>query len=149
MFLSGIKNILIAAFFASLISCVDHSVKLPAGYISEQDLVPVLVDIHLVEGARSGKLVLGDTNKLPDYYAKIYQKHNITETEFKESFAWYTQHPEMLKAVYEEVIVSLSKLEEEVNARKKPRVPAEEYEIDEAAVQPVDSLPHTEKKKLR
>jgi len=145
LFLSATKNVVFALFFASMIACVKHDVKLPAGYINEQDMVPILVDIHLIEGARSGKLVLGDTNSLPDYYAKIYEKHNITEAEFKESFAWYTEHPEKLKAVYEEVIVSLSKLEE-VNARKKPRYPEDDYEEDISL--PVDSLTKNAKKKL-
>jgi hypothetical protein len=144
--LSATKNGLIVLFFISIIACVKHDVKLPAGYISEQNMVPIMVDIHLIEGARSGKLVLGDTNSLPDYYAKIYEKHNVTEAEFKQSFAWYTEHPEKLKSVYEEVIVSLSKLEEEVNARKKPRDPEDDYE--ETISRPVDSLAKRAKNKL-
>ena len=79
-----------------------------------------MVDIHLIEGARSGTLVLGDTNSLPDYYAKIYQKHNISEAKFRESFDWYTKNPEKLKLVYEAVIVELTKKEAEIIAHKKP-----------------------------
>ena len=63
--------------------------------------------------------MLGDTNNLPDYYAKIYQKHNVTEAKFKESFAWYSKNPEKLKLVYEAAIVELSKIEVEINTRKK------------------------------
>ncbi len=91
--------------------CTSYKKELPKGYLTQEQLVPILVDIHLVEGARSGKLVLGDTNSLPDYYAKIYQKHNITQAKFKESFTWYSRHPEILKVVFEEVLVELSKKE--------------------------------------
>jgi len=76
-----------------------------------------MTDIHLVEGARSGTLFLGDTNALPDYYARIYQKHNVTEAEFKANFTWYATYPEEMKKVYDAVLVNLSKREEEVKEK--------------------------------
>ena len=97
-------------------ACIDHTVKLPKGYLSHDEMVPIMVDIHLVEGARSGKLMLGDTNHLPDYYAKVYEKHNVSEQTFKESFDWYTRHPQLLKPIYNEAIEQLSILEAEVKA---------------------------------
>lgn len=140
MFLTVAKYLFLSLVLAGLASCVNHEVKLPKGYISEKDMALILVDVHLVEGARSGTLVLGDTNSLPDYYAKIYEKHHVTEANFKESFNWYTAHPEKLKAIYEEVIVSLSKLEEEVNARKKPNEQILDDEYEDAVQHKLDSV---------
>ena len=115
LFLSVIKNSSIVVSLALLMAaCVDQEVHLPEGYLSQEKMVDIMVDIHLVEGARSGNLLLGDTNDLPDYYARIYEKYNVSEEEFKANFNWYTQHPTALKTVYEEVIVALSKLEEEI-----------------------------------
>ena len=90
-------------------------------------MVDILVDIHVIEGARSGTLILGDTNTIPDYYSRIYLKHETTEKDFKRSFSWYTLHPKELKLVYEDVIVALSKLEEEV---KEMADTAVRYQID-------------------
>ena len=118
LFLSASKNIFSALLALwALTACVDKSVQVPEGYIPKEKMVDIMVDIHLVEGARSGTLLLGDTNKLPDYYARIYEKYGLTEAEFKTNFDWYTQHPQELKAVYEEVIVELSKLEEEIKVK--------------------------------
>lgn len=121
LFLTVLKNSLLLWAFLGLTACVEQEVTLPEGYLEQEQLVDMLVDIHLVEGARSGTLVLGDTNRLPDYYARIYEKYGTTESDFKTSFDWYTQHPEKMKAVYEEVIVELSKLEEEVKAKSATR----------------------------
>jgi hypothetical protein len=106
-----------AAFAVGLNGCVQSDEPLPPGYLSHDKMVGILLDIHLVEGARSGTLMLGDTNRLADYYAKIYEKHNVTDSAFKTSFDWYTKHPEKLKVVYEEVLVNLSKLEEELKMK--------------------------------
>ncbi len=117
MSLRVIKHLLPVLFLATaLTACVDHDVKQPEGVLSHDQMVDILVDIHLIEGARSGTQILGDTNSIPDYYAHIYIKHGTTEQDFKTSFDWYTQHPKILKAVYEDVIVALSKLEEDVKA---------------------------------
>lgn len=115
-YLNVIKQSFYLLLFILATACVDHTVKLPEGYLTPEEMVPIVVDMHLVEGARSGKLVLGDTNKLPDYYAKVYEKHDVTEQQFKESFKWYTKHPEELKKIYEAAIEKLSILEAEIKA---------------------------------
>jgi hypothetical protein len=115
LFLSAIKSVLRILVTAFLVmACEDHDVHLPEGYLPQEKMVDLMVDIHLVEGARSGNLLLGDTNALPDYYAHIYKKYGLTAEAFKENFYWYAQNPTEMKAVYEEVIVALNKLEEEV-----------------------------------
>jgi hypothetical protein len=111
------QSILLVFLLSAHVACVDHEVEIPADVIGHQQMVEMLVDIHVIEGARSGTLILGDTNSIPDYYSRIYLKYGTTEQDFKTSFDWYTHHPEKLKAVYEDVIVALSKLEEEVKAK--------------------------------
>ncbi len=100
-----------------LTACINRQAVLPEGYFSQEKMAAIMTDIHLIEGARSGTLFLGDTNALPDYYARIYQKHNVTEAEFKANFTWYATYPEEMKKVYDAVLVNLSKREEEVKAK--------------------------------
>lgn len=70
-------------------------------------MVAVLIDIHIIEGARNGALILGDTNKIEDYYAKIYDKHGIEEDAFKTTFHFLSQHPKQFIPIYEQVLDSL------------------------------------------
>lgn len=100
-------------------ACINNNTEIPEGYIEPKKLAEIMLDIHLIEGARSGTLVLGDTNKLPDYYARIYQKHGVSQVVFKESLYWYTQNPPVLKKIFEEVAVELSKMETDVKQRIK------------------------------
>ena len=58
-------------------------------------MVPILVDVISWRGARNGALILGDTNGIEDYYAKVYEKHGITEASFKRSFKFYNGEPEL------------------------------------------------------
>lgn len=106
-----IKNVFLLLGLCFFSSCINQDVRVPERVLSKTEMVPIMVDMHLVEGARSGKLILGDTNQLPDYYAKVYAKHNVSEDDFKASFHWYGEHPEKLQEVFEEVIVELSKIE--------------------------------------
>lgn len=85
--------------------------------ISEAKMVPILVDIHIAEGARNGSLILGDTNNIADYYAKIYEKHGITEAQFKQSFSFYSKETTLFIPIYEKVLDSL-KIQGELLAKK-------------------------------
>ncbi len=150
LFLNATKKLFLLVAFAGFFSCVNHEEILPKGYLTEAQMLPIMVDIHLIEGARSGTLVLGDTNALPDYYAKIYQKHNITDSAFKANFAWYTAHPEKLKAIYEAVIVELSVKEEEVKANlKTPPTPVNDAVADTARPAPKTDAMNSVKKILK
>ena len=88
-------------------SCGRPEVQIPSTVLSSKAMIPIMVDVHVGEGARNGALILGDTNGIEDYYAKIYEKHQITEQQFKESFAFYSSHPDIFIPIYEAVLDSL------------------------------------------
>jgi len=92
---------------AGMGSCGRPEAQIPSTVLSSDAMIPVLVDVHVAEGARNGALILGDTNGIEDYYAKIYEKHEITEEQFKESFAFYSLHPDIFIPIYEAVLDSL------------------------------------------
>jgi hypothetical protein len=114
--LRAVGKLLILLLF---VGCINNIPELPKGYLQPDKMGDVLLDMHLIEGARSGTLVMGDTNKLPDYYARIYAKHGVDEQTFKESMYWYTKHPELLKKIYEKVVIDLTKIETEVKQNIK------------------------------
>ena len=90
-----------------LAACGSKEVSVPDDVIPAKQMVPILVDVHIVEGARNGALILGDTNGIEDYYAKVYEKHEITEASFKRSFKFYNGEPELFIPIYEKVLDSL------------------------------------------
>jgi hypothetical protein len=88
-------------------SCGEREIQVPQEVISADQMIPILVDVHIVEGARNGSLILGDTNDIEDYYAKIYEKYSITEETFKHSFSFYNSNPNLFIPIYEKVLDSL------------------------------------------
>jgi len=92
-----------------MVSCNTNEANIPPNILSDHAMIPIMVDIHVVEGARNGALILGDTNGIEDYYDKIYRKHHITEQQFKESFDFYSSNPDIFIPIYEKVLDSLKR----------------------------------------
>ena len=96
-----------SVLFILIIGCASPEVQIPETVLTPEQMMPIMVDIHVIEGARNGAIMLGDTNGIEDYYAKVYEKHGITEDQFKSSFAFYSDNPTVFIPIYEEVLDSL------------------------------------------
>lgn len=96
-----------SVLFIFFIGCASPEVQIPETVLTPEQMMPIMVDIHVIEGARNGAIMLGDTNGIEDYYAKVYEKHGITEDQFKSSFAFYSDNPTVFIPIYEEVLDSL------------------------------------------
>lgn len=99
-------HILLWIWMFLLTGCREE-VQVPADVLPEEQMVPLLIDIHTLEGARNGALILGDTHTVEQFYVKVYEKHGIREADFKKSFAFYSSHPKLFIPVYEQVLDSL------------------------------------------
>lgn len=80
----------------------------PDDLISEEKMTEILLDIHIVEGARSGSRILGDTADARSYMLSLFQKHNVTRAQYDSSFAYYSHFPERMLPMYDVVIDSLN-----------------------------------------
>ena len=74
-------------------------------------MVNIFTDIHLIEGAKVGENLLGDTLRAPHYFKEIYVKYGISEKEFERSFDYYIARPEDMNMIYDKVIENLSRME--------------------------------------
>ena len=100
-------NYAVSLLVILFVGCASPEVKIPENILTQEQMMPIMVDIHVIEGARNGSIMLGDTNGIEDYYAKVYEKHGITEDQFKSSFAFYSDNPTVFIPIYEEVLDSL------------------------------------------
>jgi len=107
--MNAFKTVLTLFMAFGMVSCHTSEANIPPNVLSDHAMIPIMVDIHVVEGARNGALILGDTNGIEDYYDKIYSKHRITEQQFKESFDFYSSNPEIFIPIYEKVLDSLKR----------------------------------------
>ena len=98
---------LASVLFILFIGFASPVVQNPETVLTPEQMMPIMVDIHVIEGARNGSIMLSDTNGIEDYYAKVYEKYGITEDQFKSSFAFYSDNPTVFIPIYEEVLDSL------------------------------------------
>ncbi len=94
------------------------SSDLPAPTIEREQMINVLVDIHIAEALRQYVRVARDSNfvKQPTthYYQDIFALHKISPKDFETTFEYYSTTSEEMSAVYEEVMAKISQLEADV-----------------------------------
>jgi hypothetical protein len=138
-----IVKILVAAILIS--ACTEPELK-PKGVLSENVMAALLTDIHLAEGAKTGRQVMGDTLRVETYYQKILKKHNTSLRAFNKSYDFYAKQPQIMNGIYEEVVENLNRMEVRVpkweKAEDKPQNDSTEavlskYQTDQALL---DSL---------
>lgn len=81
------------------------------GMISPDSMTIILTDIHLIEGAKVGDNIMGDTLKAANYFRMVYQKYGISEKRFEKSFDYYSERPALMNEIFEGVIEELTKME--------------------------------------
>jgi len=106
--------ILILAF---LCSCTPDKntppPEIPEGVLPEQEMVPVLVEMHLADATLNVLNVEKQFNGLKPYmyYDNVLDKYGVSREQFDKSIKFYAKEPEYLDKMYEKVLSSLSRME--------------------------------------
>ena len=88
----------------------------PWGVLSQDEMVAVLLDVHVAEAAM--KVVDGSAKRIEkqEYYNAVFVKHNTTKEQFEKSLDWYAHHPKVLVEIYDDVKKEAEHLQERVEA---------------------------------
>jgi hypothetical protein len=102
-------------FSLAIASCKKPEVKVPANVLKKEQMVPILADVHIAQAAAVMNQVSDSTRyPLPDMLKYIFKIHHTTKAQYDSSISFYTQHPEIMKEIYDSVITELSKKQGEV-----------------------------------
>lgn len=87
--------------------------KAPDYLISEDDVVPILVDVHLIDAYfyemyEPAYLEEYMSDSMSIAYSAIFEKHGVTADRFTKSIDYYSDRPETFRAIYEKVILQLN-----------------------------------------
>ena len=94
-----------------LCACYNTEEKIPENILSETVFEDILKQIHLSEGAFELHKTNGmknAKNELAHNYSTIYETHEITADDFKNTLNYYAQHPEKLENIYSNVLEELN-----------------------------------------
>ncbi len=88
----------------------------PWGVLSQEKMVAVLLDVHIVEATI--KTLDSNSKRIEkqEYYNTMFAKHGITKEQFDHSLEWYSRHPNRLVAIYDEVKIQAEQLQARVEA---------------------------------
>ncbi|MEO1099797.1 MAG: DUF4296 domain-containing protein, partial [Bacteroidota bacterium] len=111
-FLKQIQRLLLVSFIATYVSGCDGE-EVPEGILSEEDMIPIMLDIYLAEGKvnelrvkRDSALAIFDV-----YEIKILEKYELTDSVYTNSLRYYYDNPLKLESIYETVLDSLNLME--------------------------------------
>jgi hypothetical protein len=96
----------------------------PANLIGQPQMEEILRDICKIEARFQRRLSskgVNHTDMALASYASVFEKHHITEDEFKASYNYYSSQPDQMQALYDSVIVNLTKEQAELKQAETPK----------------------------
>lgn len=113
------RVVLVCLVFGMFTACETKDRVKPHDFIEQGAMVMVLKDICIVEarfqrrlsipGMKHGDLVF-------ENYKIIFETHDVSIDQFKSSYSYYEEFPELMQQMYDSVIVVLSKEESELKS---------------------------------
>lgn len=106
-------------------SChMEDSTPPPENLIPEGEMANILKDICKIEARFQRRLsIKSTTNSELVYhnYNVIFEEHEVTLTDFKNSYEYYSETPEKVKLIYDSVIVILTKEQSVLEVQEKAK----------------------------
>lgn len=101
-----------------LASCQEKEPETPSYLLSEDQMVDVMVDMHLLETAQNLKLMGADTTnrKYQQYFNAIFESHETSKADFDSSLFYYSTKTDQMNAIYDKVLEELYEMESEVKS---------------------------------
>jgi hypothetical protein len=114
----------ILAFFCFSVSLFlssckqEDQAKSPKDLISEDKMVSIMVDMHIVETASNLKVFPPDSAQqmYHDYFESIYLTHGVTKSGFDSSLYYYATQTDQMNVIYDRILENLSEMESQVNS---------------------------------
>ncbi len=97
--------------FIFLISCNNNNKYQPK--LDQQQFMNMLIDIHIADGTLSSKNIYrsGKNYRPSYYYNSIYEKYELTRTQFDSCLTYYANDTKNFTILYDKLIDSLNRLE--------------------------------------
>ena len=77
----------------------------PDDLIPQDKMIPILIEIHIAEAMIQLKELTDDSIAMYSkaYYDRIFEDHQVSQTQFENSMDYYVDHPELYESIYTKV----------------------------------------------
>ena len=104
-----IKLFIVSCLLFSCKPAKEEDETVPSTILSEEQLINVLTDAYLAEGASGINVKSVPGEKFDSAYVfNPLKDNNINKAQFDSSIIYYTRHPKKLKFIYDKVLDKLS-----------------------------------------
>lgn len=139
------NKLLIVLFFMVFVAACKtkpDEIKPPKTILNQEQMIAVLVDIHLAEsyGYMERVTHIEKTELLNKEYAIILKTHNIKLEQLTQSYDWYINHPTILEVMYDSIIEQI-KLQEQFAPEEKKELKEEFKDKEQKEKASVPTLP--------
>lgn len=112
-------KILFVLFIPFLFSCYhvnQPETEVPALLLNEEEMVSILTDVQLIEGALSYRRTLRIEQKdfRKSAYQQLFSTYGISAKILNENIRYYNNEPEKMEQIYEQVLAKLSRTQSEL-----------------------------------
>lgn len=85
----------------------------PSHILSRDSFLLMLTEVQLIEGVSKQRLLRNDdeASLLTSHYAELFQRFNISEATFLESYRWWYTQPAAMDALLQEAAEALTAME--------------------------------------
>lgn len=115
------KRIILFFSFLAFISCSKPTVEKPEILVHEDQMIEMLVDIHLAEATfntRRHRDSLVMKSSSANFYYSILDKYQVPDSVFEQSFVFYASQPRKFEKMYRQAMNKLNEMEQEYSGRK-------------------------------
>jgi len=111
-----VKNFIFFLLIIFSLSCQKKQVT-PKGILPQEKMVAIFIDLHITESKISALNLKRDSSKMlfSHYEQEVYNKHNVSEDVYRNSYAYYIENVNEMESIYDTVIDSLSLRERMLN----------------------------------
>jgi uncharacterized protein DUF4296 len=125
------KKIIIIALTLLLVACHNEK-KTPEYVIPQEDMVNIIVDIHITDGLLTLNNVRRNLAKkdTANYYDQVFENYGYTRADFDTSVYYYSMNINDYDKIYAEVLNKLNEMETELKQENLEKAPKNIEKVD-------------------
>jgi hypothetical protein len=108
------KTIILSVILLIVLSCSQKKQEIPSGIISADTMIHLLTEMHLAQASIAVN-ALADSSRynMAEYQQFILSRYGISKPDFIKSISYYSANPDVLKVIYDSVLIDLTRIQAE------------------------------------
>ncbi len=110
------KRHIIFCFITVFIACnsKEREAAVPANVLPREKMIEIMVEVNITEAALNLNYLNDSKVRDTKEYEDVFKRKKVSKEQYDESLKYYTEHPDDLIQMYDEVLNELSRMQAKV-----------------------------------